>query len=508
MQQKLSARESELKQLEEQNKAASSKWATEISGLQNRVKELEPLQQKLSAREAELRQLEEQSKVASNRQSAEISELQKRVRELEPLQQKLSAREDELKQLKEQNKTQSSKWSSEISGLQKRVTKLEPLEQRLSDRNAAFKTLESEHKARTAKLEALQKASDKAAESKKAAEAKHKSELEALRAKLKQAEALKAEVSSRDRKIGQFDKQVMSLKQSVDSQQSDVVSLKRQVKESQSETSKRNKELASLQKLHSKDVTTRDNEIERLKAMIEKLKQAPKPKPAPKPRPKPKPVTKAKPKASPKLTADGKKTVRKDGEDDLKLIFGIGPKIEKMLNQKGVTRFEHIAGWSKADVARYADMLDGFPDRIERDEWVLSAKQILDGSYNWEERRKAREALNKKKPAKKAKPKKAAKKATVTADGKKTTRKDGKDDLKLIFGIGPKIEKMLNDNGVNSFEDIAAWKKADIKKYADMLDGFPDRIEREEWVLSSKQIIDGTYNWTERQKANQAKKGK
>jgi len=152
-------------------------------------------------------------------------------------------------------------------------------------------------------------------------------------------------------------------------------------------------------------------------------------------------------------------------------------------------------------------MLDGFPDRIERDEWVLSAKQILNGTYNWEERRKAREALNKKKPAAKKAPakKKKTKKAAVTADGKKTTRKDGKDDLKLIFGIGPKIEKMLNKDGVNEFEDIAAWKKADIKKYSEKLDGFADRIERDEWVLSAKQIIAGTYNWTERQKANQAK---
>ena len=160
-------------------------------------------------------------------------------------------------------------------------------------------------------------------------------------------------------------------------------------------------------------------------------------------------------------------------------------------------------------------MLDGFPDRIERDEWVLSAQQIIGGTYNWEERRKAREALNKKKPAQKKEVKKKVtkkkavkakpKKAAVTADGKKTTRKDGQDDLKLIFGIGPKIEKVLNSNGAKTFEDIAAWKKADVVRYAEMLDGFPDRIEREEWILSAKQIIAGTYNWTERQQAKKKK---
>jgi len=75
------------------------------------------------------------------------------------------------------------------------------------------------------------------------------------------------------------------------------------------------------------------------------------------------------------------------------------------------------------------------------------------------------------------------------------------DDLKLIFGIGPKIEKLLNNDGVRRFEDIAAWNKADIQKYSEMLGSFPDRIERDEWVLSAQQIIAGTYNWTERKKS-------
>ena len=312
----------------------------------------------------------------------------------------------------------------------------------------------------------------------------------------KSKKSLQADLSAAKQKLASLTK----LEKEVKTQKASVTDLRAKLDEKTRQLkriSELEKSLASLQRTHGKDVTSRDKEIARLKALIEKLKSAPKPKPKPAPKPKAKPKPKAV--AKPKLTADGKKTTRKDGQDDLKLIFGIGPKIEKMLNSKRVTKFEHIAKWKKADINRYAEMLDGFPDRIERDEWVLSAKQILNGTYNWEERRKAREALNKKKPAK---PKKAA----TTADGKKTTRKDGKDDLKLIFGIGPKIEKMLNKNGVNEFEDIAAWKKADIAKYSDLLEGFADRIERDEWVSSAKQIIAGTYNWTERQAANKKKK--
>ena len=120
-------------------------------------------------------------------------------------------------------------------------------------------------------------------------------------------------------------------------------------------------------------------EIERLQSEIERLRKT---------QPAKAPATDSE--RSGRRTADGKKTTRKDGQDDLKLIFGIGPKIEKMLNSEGVTRFEHIASWQAAEVQKYSAMLDSFPDRIERDEWVSSAQQIIDGTYNWTERKKAR----------------------------------------------------------------------------------------------------------------------
>ena len=139
------------------------------------------------------------------------------------------------------------------------------------------------------------------------------------------------------------------------------------------------KELNESKKRYNNDLAGRDSRIKALQLEIEKLK-AQKAKPAPAP---------ARPKAQ--VTADGKKTTRKDGMDDLKLIFGIGPKIEKMLNKNNVKHFEDIAAWSKADVDRFSEMLGSFPDRIERDDWVQSAKEIVAGTYNWTERKKARE---------------------------------------------------------------------------------------------------------------------
>ncbi|OHV76385.1 hypothetical protein LCM4573_12210 [Rhizobium sp. LCM 4573] len=62
--------------------------------------------------------------------------------------------------------------------------------------------------------------------------------------------------------------------------------------------------------------------------------------------------------------------------DDLKQIAGIGPKLEKVLNDMGVRRFADIAGWSKADVARFDKTL-GFEGRIGRDDWIGQAKKLM-----------------------------------------------------------------------------------------------------------------------------------
>ena len=109
----------------------------------------------------------------------------------------------------------------------------------------------------------------------------------------------------------------------------------------------------------------------------EKPKAAPKPKPAPKPKAEPKKA--AEPKAAKKpqvLYTDG----ATDGEpDDLKKIKGIGPKFEGDLNAKGVYYYRQIAAWTAKDIKMIDDILDSFPGRIERDEWVKQAKELAKG---------------------------------------------------------------------------------------------------------------------------------
>lgn len=67
------------------------------------------------------------------------------------------------------------------------------------------------------------------------------------------------------------------------------------------------------------------------------------------------------------------------GHDDLKRIKGIGPKVEKLLHELGVTSFAQIAAWDDADVARIDAQLGSFAGRIERDDWRLQATLLADG---------------------------------------------------------------------------------------------------------------------------------
>ncbi len=64
-------------------------------------------------------------------------------------------------------------------------------------------------------------------------------------------------------------------------------------------------------------------------------------------------------------------------KDDLKLIVGIGPKIEKKLNKLGVYTFEQIRDLTPEMMEQITTKLKSFPDRIARDNWVGQAKQLI-----------------------------------------------------------------------------------------------------------------------------------
>ncbi len=89
------------------------------------------------------------------------------------------------------------------------------------------------------------------------------------------------------------------------------------------------------------------------------------------------------------------------------------------------------------------------------------------------------------KQRKKAAPKKEAAKSEAPA-----TKADAKDDLKLISGVGPALEKKLHAAGVTSLKQVAEFTKEDIERVDAEL-SFKGRIEREDWISQAKELMAG-----------------
>jgi predicted flap endonuclease-1-like 5' DNA nuclease len=65
------------------------------------------------------------------------------------------------------------------------------------------------------------------------------------------------------------------------------------------------------------------------------------------------------------------------GPDQLTLIKGIGPKIEAILHQQGITTFRQIAELDEFQIEALGEALGSFRGRIVRDDWVGAARQMV-----------------------------------------------------------------------------------------------------------------------------------
>ena len=85
---------------------------------------------------------------------------------------------------------------------------------------------------------------------------------------------------------------------------------------------------------------------------------------------------------------------------------------------------------------------------------------------------------------------KAAKKPAAKAEKAAPKAAAGGDDLKKLSGVGRALEKKLNEAGVTSFAQIAAWSDADAEEFGEKLN-FKGRIEREGWIDQAKELANG-----------------
>lgn len=122
------------------------------------------------------------------------------------------------------------------------------------------------------------------------------------------------------------------------------------------------------------------------------------------------------------------------GYDDLTRINDIGPFLQAKLHEQGITRYEQIANWTEADIVTYTELIGYLPGIIQRDDWIGQARTLMGGSADGPEPYVT--------PAEPA--------PYVGTEDEPAT-----DDLRVIEGIGPKIESILRASGIATFEQLA-----------------------------------------------------
>ena len=130
-----------------------------------------------------------------------------------------------------------------------------------------------------------------------------------------------------------------------------------------------------------------------------------------------------------------------------------------------------------------------------REDVLEQAKKILNKGEEMVE-----DALDTKKTTKKVKKNVAKAKETVTTTAKVATKKAStqakkvatvaativKDDLKLINGIGPKLEKIFNENGIETFAQLAKASEAKIKSILEKAGPIFKNANFSDWVKQAE----------------------
>jgi predicted flap endonuclease-1-like 5' DNA nuclease len=150
-------------------------------------------------------------------------------------------------------------------------------------------------------------------------------------------------------------------------------------------------------------------------------------------------------------------------KDDLKMISDIGPLIEEMLNALEIYTFKQISNLTEDDVQTVTEAIEFFPGRIERDEWILQARELV---IKKADIFKIEEGI----------------KGKINFDKVGVAFPHEANNLTLINGIGIWSEERLHVLGIYTFEQKSRLNRPDVEIVAEALNISPDRISQHKWI--------------------------
>jgi predicted flap endonuclease-1-like 5' DNA nuclease len=155
------------------------------------------------------------------------------------------------------------------------------------------------------------------------------------------------------------------------------------------------------------------------------------------------------------------------------MISGIGPFIEERLHAIDIFTFRQISKFTAKDIDTINDAIEYFSGRIERDEWVAQAKELV---HSKDKRRELLKRIRERK-------------TRLSYNRIGIAKKEEADDLTIISGIGGWIKEKLNALDIYTFRQIANFNEEDVHTVTDAIEYFPGRIERDEWILQAQELV-------------------
>jgi predicted flap endonuclease-1-like 5' DNA nuclease len=202
-------------------------------------------------------------------------------------------------------------------------------------------------------------------------------------------------------------------------------------------------------------------------------------------------VSASKPKAKPLSSIGTDKFFAAVGTDKLQILEGIGPKMEEVLKENGISNFTTLASTSKENLR---EILDKYGEKyriIDPNTWPQQASMAYD--KDWKGLISLQKSLD------------GGRSDTLggnPTDSKlekylvrvKVIRRWKLNDLKAIEGINPKIEKLLHEDGINTWSKLSETSTDHIQDILDKAGSRYQLADPSTWPRQAQLAADGLWD--------------
>lgn len=165
--------------------------------------------------------------------------------------------------------------------------------------------------------------------------------------------------------------------------------------------------------------------------------------------------------------------------DDLTQITGVGDFMANKLNGAGIFSYEQIANWTPEQIDLITTEIGYLPGRIQKDDWVGQAARLMQG----------------------AQPATYADVAPVVEEpkpkaptNKKKSKTPVETDLKVVEGIGPKIEEVLKKEGIMNWTMLSGTEPGRLREILEAAGGRFRMHNPYTWPLQARLAAAGRWD--------------